>query len=714
MATTPTEPAARRPRALALLAACGLAAATQVGFAGGSGERVLLIIDPTDATSMHVGNVYRDARDIPDSNVLYYAPGSDTYQAFVERNLEAVFATLIERGTTLQTDYIVLAPTEQFFIAAPGLVNDACSPVTRFSLTGPYYFARQASEILAGSVPVTRQNEYARTIETPLAFSGSRSYSNGRVGNGEAYFISALLGYTGERGNSKQNILDMIDRSVDADFTQPTGTFYFQQTNDVARSGPRDGEYVGVVNSIAALGGAAERRVNEVMPLGVPDALGIMTGAANPDINNPSYTLLPGAFADHLTSWSATFDLAAQTKASRWIAKGASGTWGNVQEPCNYSGKFPSAWLHAQYFQGLSLGEAAMRSVTFLPFQGLLLGDPLTQPFAVEPQVSIVDLPPLIDGPFATLTAPTSTAKPGATIANLELYINGALQPLPFQPGSPLFFSTADLSDGWHEIRVVAREAGAIETRGSASASFVRAAGGRAIDAVPSATVGDLSSSIDIAIDAPDDAFGIQLTQNGRVVAADQACGGTLTVDAAVLGAGPSRLFAEAIMPDGSVIRSTPIEIEIADSGAITPSAAPSASDTVTFIDPGATRVIQLPARWAGDPAELSFAVLDDPDRATIEPGAAPYRLIEADASAAGVEIVRYEVTSPTGSAVRTLTLVYNPLDLDRDGNGTIDIEDLYLQAASPMDIDGDGTIDGLDADLIERVVRCGERVDGR
>jgi uncharacterized protein (TIGR03790 family) len=68
--------------------------------------------------------------------------------------------------------------------------------------------------------------------------------------------------------------------------------------------------------------------------------------------------VLPGAFCDHLTSYAATFDSSAQTKMSRWISKGASGTSGAVEEPCNYAGKFPHARLHVFYRQGLSLGEA--------------------------------------------------------------------------------------------------------------------------------------------------------------------------------------------------------------------------------------------------------------------------------------------------------------------------------------------------------------------
>ena len=710
---TPPEPHApgRRLRAARVAGALAIALLAGLAHAGGSGERTLLIIDPTSAESLHVGNHYRSARDIPAANVLYYAHASGTYQQFVDRNLAALFATIAERDTFRQIDTIVLTPAGAdgpFFTAAPGLVNDACSPVSRFSVTGAYYTARLSSQLLAGGVPVTRQNEYARAVVTPLAFSGSRTYSNGLIGNGEAYFITALLGYTGERGNTRQEIIDLIDRSVAADFSSPTGTFYFQQTSDAARSSPRDGAYQAVANAIVALGGQAERRVNEVLPLGETDAMGIMTGWPTPDIGNQSLALVPGAFADHLTSFAAAFDVGAQTKASRWITKGASGTWGCVQEPCNYSGKFPSPWLHAQYFQGLSLGEAAMRSATFLPFQGLLLGDPLTQPFAVRPDVAIAGLPTELNAAVAIFTAPASTAKPGASIGEVELYLNGVLQQ-GFPAGSPLFFSAATLSDGWHEVRVVAREAGAIETRGSASASFVRTVGGRSIEAMPSASAGDLATAIDIALTAPDDALETRITQHGRVVAATPVCGGTLRVHGSMLGAGTSLLVAEAVLPDGSIVRSAPFEIEIANTGATTPTEPPRAFDFVRFVTPGQPAVVNLPAGYGGDPGDLAFTLLDAPASATIEPGTAPYRLVEVDASAAGLERIRYEVAGPTGTSVGSLTLIYNPLLLDRTGDGRVDIEDLYTQSSDPADVDQDGDIDADDAALIERVIRCSE-----
>ena len=158
----------------------------------------------------------------------------------------------------------------------------------------------------------------------------------------------------------------MIDRSVTVDGTFPAGTFYFMQTTDEVRSGVRDGSFPAMVQALTGLGFAAEI-VEADLPVGRHDCVGIMTGRASLPLDSVDLTILPGAFCDHLTSYAGHFDTGSQTKMSRWIVKGASGTFGTVQEPCAYWGKFPHARMHWHYASGLSLGEAVFRSLGYLP-----------------------------------------------------------------------------------------------------------------------------------------------------------------------------------------------------------------------------------------------------------------------------------------------------------------------------------------------------------
>lgn len=92
---------------------------------------------------------------------------------------------------------------------------------------------------------------------------------------------------------------------------------------------------------------------------------------------------LPGAYADHMTSYAGVLPSGGgQMPATAWLAAGATGSYGSVEEPCNYVEKFPQASvLVRHYATGQTLIEALWKSVRW-PGQGLFLGDPLARPWA--------------------------------------------------------------------------------------------------------------------------------------------------------------------------------------------------------------------------------------------------------------------------------------------------------------------------------------------
>lgn len=100
-----------------------------------------------------------------------------------------------------------------------------------------------------------------------------------------------------------------------------------------------------------------------------------------PDIGTNSY--LPGAVADHLTSSGGYLpDGGGQMPATEWLRAGATGSFGTVEEPCNFVQKFPRASVLLKHYQrGNTLIEAYWKSVQW-PGQGLFLGDPLARPWA--------------------------------------------------------------------------------------------------------------------------------------------------------------------------------------------------------------------------------------------------------------------------------------------------------------------------------------------
>ncbi|WP_236677007.1 TIGR03790 family protein [Aquariibacter lacus] len=92
---------------------------------------------------------------------------------------------------------------------------------------------------------------------------------------------------------------------------------------------------------------------------------------------------VPGALADHLTSWGGALDgHHGQSTALAWIAAGATASHGTVSEPCNHLQKFPHPQvLLLHYLQGATAIEAYWKSVAW-PGQSLFIGEPLAAPYA--------------------------------------------------------------------------------------------------------------------------------------------------------------------------------------------------------------------------------------------------------------------------------------------------------------------------------------------
>ncbi|MBI5866664.1 MAG: hypothetical protein HZB38_19535 [Planctomycetes bacterium] len=670
----------RRMRPLQAAIAATLAAGGFSGSAGAS-ERAVLIVDPTRPESMYVANYYQHARGIPAANILYIKPPA-TFANFADVQAKALLGALDNRRLDDHADFVVVTSPASFFVSAPGIVSDGCSPVNRFSISAAYTHANNTAEILAG-IGSNYSNRYYSTTTTPTAFDSSVSWSGGSPGSGtnaRRYHVGACLGYTGSLGNSLSEILTLIDRSVLADGTRPPGTFYYEQTTDSARSGPRQASFDAAVNAIIALGGQAEHQM-AILPIGRHDCLGIMTGWADPGILAANMTILPGAFCDHLTSYAATFDVASQEKVSAWIAKGASGSWGTVEEPCNYPGKFPHARLHVYYYQGLTLGEACFRSVAFAPIQGLLYGDPLTRPFAYIPTVSVSGVPTSPVGGVVPLAISASTANPAAAIATYDILVDGTL--LDSVPaGAAYSLYTTRLSDGWHDLRVLAYDDTPVKSVGRWIGSIVVSNLGQSASISAPVNSGDLDTDFQFDVSALGDGIReVRLVHNGRVLGAAPATSATFHVFGQTLGAGVAHVQAEALVTGGRLVRSAPVELQISYNGGSPDGQPPVSSSYTARVQRGTDALIELPATFRGDPATLTYVIVSGPTQATIPAGqSGPTRVITPTAAAYGADSLQFRVDSPSGSsAVATVQIQYTPCTGDIDQSGQVDVADLAL-----------------------------------
>ncbi|MDA8384164.1 MAG: TIGR03790 family protein [Betaproteobacteria bacterium] len=178
-------------------------------------------------------------------------------------------------------------------------------------------------------------------------------------------------------GTTFADVKALIDRGVASDGTHPAGTGYLVDTNDRARD-VRAVEFSPLVRSMRPLVHLVHVRANAIERR--KDVLFYFTGLARvPMIDSNRY--LPGAIADHLTSYGGVLLGSSQMSALAWLKAGATGSYGTVVEPCDFPGKFPDpAVAISRYLRGETLIEAYWKSVA-MPGQGVFIGEPLARPY---------------------------------------------------------------------------------------------------------------------------------------------------------------------------------------------------------------------------------------------------------------------------------------------------------------------------------------------
>ncbi|MHC4953805.1 MAG: hypothetical protein ACYTGZ_07935 [Planctomycetota bacterium] len=266
------------------------------------------------------------------------------------------------------------------------------------------------------------------------------------------YYLSTQLAYTGFLGNTVPEVLRYLRSAVSADSTFPDGTVYICENAD-KRSTARKAFFGPLMSALKARGRKVELLPDTKVPQGKDDVIGAVVGIAGFNWGQSKSVILPGAICEHLTSYGAHFGLASQTKISEFLRFGAAGSSGAIMEPLALHVKFPNPLIHAFYADGCTLAEAFYQSVHG-PYQLMVAGDGLTQPFAKAPEFT-VDAPPAPWKGKVTLT-------PKGNGATYELWVDG----VRVANGASLTWDTTKVRDGWHDVRVAAVATNLLETRG--------------------------------------------------------------------------------------------------------------------------------------------------------------------------------------------------------------------------------------------------------
>jgi uncharacterized protein (TIGR03790 family) len=530
----------------------------QTALAGGGPENVLLVVNANSRDSMTIANHWVRLRSIPDANVVYldWRPLFDNCQGqvYVDEILTPVIEAIGRRNLDAQIDYIVYSSDFPWRVDLRDLVADdrgkAAQPIA--SLTGATYLWRlvhakspAVTSLVSNSYAARGQHAGVGDFAPTRAFRSRYQWdaSGERVESGAQYVLSTMLAVTTGRGNTVEEALDYLERAALADATHPHGTFYFLKNSDV-RSKTRHNLFAEVVLGLRKWGKRAEI-AEGILPQQKNDVMGLMTGTREFDLSAASTSILPGAICDHLTSFGGIMKSDAHhTPLSEFLRHGAAGATGTVTEPFAIQQKFPRPDVHLHYARGASLAEALYQSVSG-PYQLLIVGDPLCQPFTIRPRVEVdgVEAGQTVQGTVAL--APEAVLPEGREIARFELFLDGHLVDF-IEPGQRHELDTTGFPDGYHELRIVAIESSPLEFQGRLIVPvWVDNHGGEITLEIAPPAPDASAGAVKLRAVAPG-ASSILVLQHQRTVGRIDGQEGSVELSAETLGEGPVSLRAVA------------------------------------------------------------------------------------------------------------------------------------------------------------------------
>jgi uncharacterized protein (TIGR03790 family) len=568
---------------LAVAAGMGSIWTPSILVAGGGPENVLLLVNANSDDSKTIANHYIAWRKIPPNNVLYLDVKGDLEERgvgryFLESILTPTLKTMDQRLIGSQIDYIVYSSDFPWRIelmsAMPGQTFpagfDPHASITGVTYLAPVMAARSPAVVMPNinwyvPGPIAPNQWVCEKLESVSSRAFRSRYlwdPNGKRTTdakvGQRYLLSTMLGVTRGRGNTVAEVLNYLQRAVSADGKRPNGKIYFMTNGDV-RSKTRDKCYAQIASQINQLGVGASV-VHGRIPNRAQDVAGLMTGTESFDWPAAGNVILAGAICEHLTSSGGMLaSHGGQTPLSVFLRAGAAGASGTVFEPRAIQAKFPLPSLQLHYARGCSLAEAFYQSVSG-PYQLLIVGDPLCQPWATFPSVRVegIDASKKFSG---TITLkPSGKAAAGRVVSAFDLFVDGRLVSRT-TPGQTISLDTTKLADGHHELRVVGIDAHPIETQGRTIIPITVDNHSAAVElqVAPRPGVG-VGGNLKVKVSQPG-ATAIVVRQNSRDVGRVEGEAGEIEIPAATLGRGPTTL--QAFSEGASAAISAPVTIQV-------------------------------------------------------------------------------------------------------------------------------------------------------
>jgi len=326
---------------------------------GTDARELALIINDSDPLSVRVGEYYRLRRRIPRTNVVHVRVTAGPVLSAEEF---ARMKKVVDARTPAGVQFYALAWTEPYQVAC-------------MSVTSAFAFGFDQGFCAAGCHTTPKSPYFDSDTRRPFDALHMRP---------------AMMLAASDFPHAKA----LIDRGVAADESSPFGTAYLLDTDDKAR------DVRAATFRIASLSADAQVQVQIVKSDVLRDRSDVLfyfTGLAQVT-GLDTLRFLPGAIADHLTSFGGVLGGSAQMSSLEWLDAGATASYGTVVEPCAFPQKFPAVPIVIRrYLAGETLIEAYWKSVAE-PSQGVFIGEPLARPF------------PRQDDPLRHVRAPVSGA----------------------------------------------------------------------------------------------------------------------------------------------------------------------------------------------------------------------------------------------------------------------------------------------------------------
>ena len=224
---------------------------------------------------------------------------------------------------------------------------------------------------------------------------------------------------------------------------------------------------------------------------------------------------------------------------------GAAGVSGTTIEPMAIPNKFPSPFIQVHYARGCSLAESFYQSVQS-PFQLLILGDPLCQPWAKPPKVTVSGIDPGGRMSGTVAVAATATTVDHKPVREIELLIDGR-RVAAAEPAKSLELDTAAIIDGAHELTVVAVDDSPLEIQGRSSVEVVVNNHEHAVLLKLLNDEVKYGQPVQVHVEGTAGTSQVAVFQASRGVARLKGQSGEIKLDSRVLGMGPVRLQAVSL-----------------------------------------------------------------------------------------------------------------------------------------------------------------------